>query len=270
MAELASRRGSIDLDVIHVGDCLDWLPKLPDGCSTLVIADPPYNLGPSFGNERDWRRSADWLPWCIRWLNESKRVLADDGNLFVYGIHHYLCYLQVELYRLGMHYQRQIIWYYENGFATQRSLATHYEPILWFSKTKRYCFREIREPYKSTERLRHRITKNGRLWTPHPDGRRAGDVWRFPTLAGQRFKDERVAHPTQKPRALTDRIVGHFSRPGDLVVVPFAGSGTECVSARALGRRYWVVELNPQYAALAASRLASTQVDIESLLGPEP
>jgi DNA modification methylase len=156
-----------------------------------------------------------------------------------------------------MYYRRQIIWHYENGFTTYRkSLATHYEPILWFSKSEHYYFEELREPYKSTERLKHQIIKNGQVWTPHPGGRLAGDVWRFPTLAGRRFRDEKVDHPTQKPLALTDRIITHFSAPNSLVVVPFAGSGTECLSAVNNGRRFWATEIKPEYVYLARERLA--------------
>jgi DNA modification methylase len=106
------------------------------------------------------------------------------------------------------------------------------------------------------ERLKHPVRKGDVVWTPHPDGRLAGDVWRFPTLAGRRFRDERVDHPTQKPLALTDRIVEHFSDPGDLVVVPFVGSGTECVSAARLGRRFFGCEINEEYVQLARRRLA--------------
>ena len=245
-----------DYDVIVTGDCIEQMRKLPDGCAQLVIADPPYNLGPAFGSGREWRHDEGWDEWCGQWLEECQRVLADDGNLFVYGIHHYLCYLQVRLYDMGMLYRRQIIWYYENGFsAARRTLATHYEPILWFSKTREYFFKDLREPYKSQERLKSKIIKNGKVWTPNPDGRMAGDVWRFPVLAGRRFASEKVEHPTQKPLALTHRIVEHFSEPGRLVVAPFAGSGTECVAASMDGRRYWGCEINPQYVALAQTRL---------------
>jgi DNA modification methylase len=176
--------------------------------------------------------------------------------MFVYGIHHYLCLIHVRLYEMGMTYRRQIIWHYQNGFsAYRRNLAAHYEPILWFSKRSDSYFRPIREPYRSADRIRHRITKNGKEWTPNPGGRMAGDVWSFPTLAGRRFRDERVDHPTQKPLALTDRIVGHFSSPGSLVVVPFAGSGTECVSALRSGRDFWAAEIKPEYVQLAERRL---------------
>lgn len=244
------------VDEIHAGDCIQLLRSLPDGCAQLVIADPPYNLGPRFGVAKEWVHDPTWLNWCGEWLSECQRVLTEDGNLFVYGIHHYLCLLHVRLYEMGMSYRRQIIWHYENGFTTyRRNLATHYEPILWFSKEADSYFREIREPYKSTDRLRHKITKNGKVWTPHPDGRLAGDVWTFPTLAGRRFRDEKVDHPTQKPLTLTHRIVGHFSEPGSLVVVPFAGSGTECVSALQNGRHFWGAEIKSEYVDLSRKRL---------------
>lgn len=254
---------------VHQGDCVDALKLLPSDCAQLVIADPPYNVGPRFGNAREWDRDSDWLNWCTFWLRECQRVLAPDGNLLVYGIHDYLCYLHVHLYEMGMKYRRQIIWHYENGFSTRSSLATHYEPILWFSATDTFYFQEIREPYKSAARLRHPVTKNGKRWEPHPDGRLAGDVWRFPTLAGRRFREERVAHPTQKPLALTDRIVAHFSPPGGLVVVPFAGSGTECVSAKRHGRRFWASEINPDYVELASVRIAAAVADASPQLAIE-
>ncbi|MFV2065491.1 MAG: site-specific DNA-methyltransferase [Pirellulales bacterium] len=253
-------RKAISVDRVELGDCIDLLRRLPDRCAQLVIADPPYNLGKKFGDGQRWTDVDQWLPWCHAWLAESTRVLDTEGSIFVFGIHHYLCYLQCHLYALGLHYRRQIIWNYENGWSGYtRSPAAHYEPILWFSKSERYTYHAIREPYKSTERLKHPVNKNGKAWHPHPEGRHAGDVWKFPTLAGRRFREEKVDHPTQKPLALTDRIVRHFSNAGDLVVVPFAGSGTECVSARRLGRRFWACECNPQYVDLARTRIGQAE-----------
>lgn len=242
------------------GDCIEELAKLPDGCAQLIIADPPYNIGPAFGIDQEWNRSHEWIPWSKQWLTEAERVLAPGGSIFVYGIHHYQCFIQVLLYELGLDYRRQIIWNYENGWSrSTKTLATHYEPLLWFSKGPDYTYHTIREPYKSTERLKNKIIKNGKVWTPHPDGRMAGDVWQFPTLAGRRFADERVDHPTQKPLALTDRIVNHFSNPNDLVVVPFAGSGTELVSASRNGRRYWGCDIKPEYVEMSSERLNSEE-----------
>ena len=248
-------------DSIYCGDALEFLRTLPDACADLIIADPPYSLDKDreFGEGAFFKSREEWFAWCKRWLNESKRILKPTGNIFVYSIHHNACFLQCHMYELGLEYRRQVIWHYENGFSKHSNApACHYEPILWFAKRPDSTFQIIREPYKSEERLRHVITKNGKVWKPHPDGRQAGDVWRFPTLAGRRFAKERTAHPTQKPLALSKRLVEHFSNEGDLVVVPFVGSGSECVAAIETGRRFVGAEINPAYVAIARSRIANS------------
>jgi len=244
------------IDTIITGDCIEGMRKIPDACVDLIVADPPYNLNKDFGEWKELDRKHEWLDWSKRWLSECERILKPGGSIFVYGIHHHLCWIQCYLYDIGLNYRRQIIWYYENGFAGYtKSLAAHYEPILWFSKGKNYTYHPIREPYKSAERLKHKITKNGKIWTPHPEGRLAGDVWSFPVLAGRRFKDEKVDHPTQKPIALSNRIIKHFSNINEIVFIPFVGSGSECVAAKLLGRHYFGFELNPDYVSIAHLRL---------------
>jgi len=225
----------------------------------LIIIDPPYNLGKDFGNKSDiWKSVDEWFNWSRKWLNESNRVLKSSGSMFVYGIHKYICYIQCYLYELNLQYGRQIIWYYENGWSRYtRAPASCYEPILWFTKTKKYTYHEIREPYKSTDRLKYKIIKNGKIWKPNPFGKRTGDIWNIPTLAGRRFSKEKVDHPTQKPLALCNRIIRHFSNEGDLVLVPFAGSGSECLSAKINGRNYIGIELNPNYISIAEKRFQS-------------
>ncbi len=242
---------------IIVGDCIEGMRKLDDESFNLIIADPPYNLNKDFGVWKESEKREIWADWTKDWLTEARRLLSTRGNIFVYGIHHHQCWVQCIMYELGLVYRRQIIWYYENGFAGygKRSLSAFYEPILWFSKTSDYVYHPIREPYKSQERLRYKIRKNGKTWQPHPDGRIAGDVWSFPTLAGRRFKDEKVNHPTQKPLSISTRLVRHFSDPNDTVLVPFAGSGTECVAAVSEGRRFLGFELNPAYVQIALARL---------------
>jgi site-specific DNA-methyltransferase (adenine-specific)/adenine-specific DNA-methyltransferase len=241
---------------IALTDCLIGLESLPSESVDLIVADPPYNLEKDFGVWNEKERKHQWLPWCKQWLTECRRVLKSTGSIFVYGIHHHQCWIQCYLYELGLLYRRQIIWHYENGFAGYtKSLAAQYEPLLWFSKSLHFTYDPIREPYKSTERLKHAIKKNGKVWKPHPDGRLAGDVWRFPVLAGSRFKGEKVAHPTQKPLSISRRIVKHFSKPGDLVVVPFAGSGSECLAAWMEGRDFISFELNEEYIRIAEKRL---------------
>lgn len=246
-------------NTIHTGDALEFLRSLPDEYADLIIADPPYSLKKDreFGEGAYLETHADWLRWCRAWLREAKRLLKPHGNIFVYAIHHNACFLTTYLYEMGLVYRRQIIWHYENGWSRYKNgPACHYEPIIWFARRPDSTFHVIREPYKSTERLKHTITKNGKVWTPHPDGRQAGDVWRFPTLAGRRFAAERTPHPTQKPLSLSRRIVQHFSNPGDMVLVPFVGSGSECVAAVQTGRHYCGAEINKEYLSIAQRRIA--------------
>jgi len=251
---------------IYNGDCVKLFKSIDDESVDLIIIDPPYNLGKDFGNGSDvWSDVHAWMGWNKLWLDECKRVLKSSGSLFVYGIHHYLCYVQCYLYDIGLLYGRQIIWHYENGWSMyKRAPAATYEPMLWFTKTKNYKFHEMREPYKSAERLKHKITKNGKVWSPNPNGKMSGDVWKIPTLAGRRFAGEKVPHPTQKPLALCDRIVKHFSDEGDLVLIPFAGSGSECVSAKNHKRNFIGFEINPQYIEIANQRLKEKKKSLPS------
>jgi site-specific DNA-methyltransferase (adenine-specific)/adenine-specific DNA-methyltransferase len=259
-------------------DCIKGMIDIPDNSIDLIVADPPYNLNKNFGEWKEVDKKHIWLDWSKKWLDECNRVLKPGGSIFVYGIHHHLCWLQCYMYEIGLEYRRQIIWNYENGFAgySKKSLAAHYEPLLWFSKGKKFTYHPIREPYKSTERLKHKIIKNGKVWTPHPEGRLAGDVWCFPVLAGRRFKEEKVNHPTQKPLSISMRIIQHFSNVGDIVLIPFSGSGTECVAAKTLGRHFIGFELNIDYINIANERLnmvntefiSQFQYEVEDLLYP--
>ena len=247
------------LDTIETVDCIAGMRDLPAGSVDLVIADPPYNLDKDFGVWKESEHRSEWLSWTASWLAECDRAMAVGANIFVYGIHRHLCWVQCMMYDMGLTYQRQIIWNYENGFAGYKTLAAHYEPILWFSKGPLKTYHTIREPYKSADRLKYPVTKNGKVWSPHPDGRLAGDVWKFAVLAGRRFRDERVDHPTQKPLSISTRIVRHFSNEGDVVLVPFVGSGSECVASYQSNRRFVGFEINPAYVQLANQRLSNAQ-----------
>jgi len=227
----------------------------------LIIADPPYNLGKDFGIGVKHSDLETWLKWSRSWVTAAVDCLAENGNILIYGIHSNACFIQVLLYELGLDYRRQIIWHYENGWSQYKNApACHYEPLLWFSRGKQSTYHVIREPYKSSKRLKHTITKNGKVWTPHPDGRQAGDVWKFPVLAGKRFADERVDHPTQKPLSISRRIIKHFSNPGDHVLIPFVGSGSECVAASELDRIFFGTDLNSKYLEIAKGRLSGIAV----------
>lgn len=249
--------------ILH-GDCVEKIKELPDSSIDLIIADPPYNLKKNFGDKSIvWDDLTKWLDWSKEWISVANQKLKPTGSIFIYGIHHYMCYIQVYLYELDLHYRRQFIWFYENSFSGySKSPSANYEPLLWFSKSDNYTYHKIREPYKSTERLKNKITKNGKIWTPNPEGKHGGDVWNFPILAGKRFENERVDHPTQKPLSISNRIVKHFSNEGDTVLIPFAGSGSECVACVQNNRNYIGIEINDKYIPIIEERLLVAEKDL--------
>jgi len=243
---------------IYKGDVLKLIKKISDNTIDLIIADPPYGIEMDFGNNEKWglNKHDQWYKWMKSWLIEANRVLKPGGAIFVYGIHNNIGYIQCFLYELGLKYGRQFIWYYKNNWSGYtKAPVGNYEPLLWFYKGNNYNYHPIREPYESIERLKYKIIKNGKEWYPNPKGKLAGDVWYVPVLAGRRFRNERVKHPTQKPLALCDRIINHFSNESDLLLIPFAGSGSECVSAKNNRRNFIGFELNKEYITIAKKRL---------------
>ena len=247
---------------IHNTDCIEGMKRIASDSIDLIIADPPYNLNKNFGQWNELEKKPIWLSWSKEWIDEAIRTLKPGGNIFIYGIHTHICWIQCHLFEKGLNYRRQIIWNYENGFSGYtKTLSAHYEPLLWFSKGETFTYHVIREPYKSVDRLKHKIIKNGKEWKPNPEGKMAGDVWCFPVLAGKRFSAEKVKHPTQKPLSISSRIVDHFSNPGDTVLIPFAGSGSECVACKLSNRNFIGFELNPEYVKIAKGRLSEVNLN---------
>lgn len=94
----------IDSKII-LGDCIEEMRKIPDGSINLIVADPPYNLNKDFGIWKESEKKDEWKEWNREWLVECKRILSDEGNIFVYGIHHHMCWVQCLMYELGFMYR---------------------------------------------------------------------------------------------------------------------------------------------------------------------
>ncbi len=247
----------------------------------LVCTDPPYNLNKDFGNKSDMLELDEFLNITRERLLLCKELLKSDGSILWFGIHHYIGFIQVIMYNIGLHYRRMNIWYYENGFSrTSKSPLTQYEPFLWFSKSKTkwtYNVDDVRVPYKSTERLKNPVYykgKNGerKIWTPNPNGAMRGDVWSFPTLAGKAYQSERTAHPTQKPESLIMELIKAFCPKNSLgkyegtILDPFHGSGTLGVCCEKLNKQghniKWLgIELESKWCDIANERLKNNKQD---------
>jgi modification methylase len=244
-------------DTIIQGDCIAELKKLPDACVDLVFADPPYNLQLGQGLTRpnqtvvdgvddEWDKFDDFKAYddfTRAWMSEARRVLKDDGAIWVIGAYHNIFRVGAILQDLGYWILNDVVWRKTNpmpNFKGTRFTNAH-ETLIWASKSKasKYTFN-----YQALKMLN--------------DDLQMRSDWSFPLCTGpERLKDEagRKLHPTQKPEALLHRIILASSKPGDLVMDPFFGSGTTGAAAKRLGRHYLGIERDKTYLAGAKARL---------------
>lgn len=242
---------------VRCGDCLAELEKVDGESVNLVFADPPYNIGIDYGEgpTADRLPDRDYLFWVEDWLRECERVLAGDGSLWVLIGDEYAAEYAIILNRLGLHRRAWVKWY--ETFGVCNSAMSN------FSRTSRhlfYCVKDARRYAWDAEPVSRPSDRQARYGDAraNPGGKVWDDVWQIPRLTGT--SAERVPDfPTQLPLDLLLAVVGCSSRPGDLVLDPFSGSGTTGVAALRLGRRYLGIERSPHFARLAGQRLQGEQ-----------
>lgn len=253
---------------VIVADCLELLRSLPDSSVQLIICDPPYNILMA-----DWDRHADYLSWARLWIDEAYRVLGDKGNFVIFGGLQYqseagggdlLTILHDVRQRRIFNLVNMIIWNYPNGMSAHRFFANRHEEIIWLSKTSKYFFDldAVREPfdeekkraYKKDKRLRPESIEKGRNPT---------NVWRMPRLNGN--SKERVGHPTQKPKALIERLEKALSYEGSVVLDFFAGSAITTRVAMELGRHSLSSDLSADISAYFARHMENWNEDADFL-----
>jgi site-specific DNA-methyltransferase (adenine-specific) len=259
-------------------DNLDVLRSMPDGVADLVYADPPFASGGSrrltsirtgegerqrrgFGDRTYPYRVVSDLAWPddlpleahleqlrLR-LVELRRVLADHGSLYLHvdwrTVHHVRLVLD-EVFGAAR-FLNEIVWAYDYGGRARDRWPRKHDTILWYAKGDRWLFdRDAvdRVPYLAPGLVGPEKAARGKLPT---------DVWWMTIVPPG--SAERTGYPTQKPVRLLERIVAASSRPGDLVVDPYAGSGTTGVAAARLGRRWLLIDRNPDAVAIARGRL---------------
>lgn len=266
----------LDWNKVYTGDNKEYLQHLVEQKAQfdLIATDPPYNIGKDFGNDTDSLTLEEFLIRLDERISLMKKLLSPGGSILMFCTHKYIGDVQMLLRKYFVQ-RRMMIWYYENGMSRQvHEPVTEYEPFWWFSNSDDcfiYNMDDVRVPYK-TDRVRNPVYKkdskgNKRAWTPDPRGRKRGDVWAYPTLAGKHFESEKTDHPTQKPVALFLDLVRAFAPKNAngkyecRVLDPYMGSGTTAAACERLNREsghkiQWLgFELNPDWAALGNSRV---------------
>ena len=258
-----------EFNKIYNEDCITGMKNIESESIDIVICDPPYNIGKDFGNNSDKQKMQDYLLWCDEWIKECIRILKPNGTLYIYGFSEILAFIRV---RIDINV-RWIIWHYTNKVTPSLNFwqRTH-ESILCCYKEKPVFNRDdVREPYtdgflKNAAGKVRKSTKgrfsNGEtetVYNAHENGALPRDVIKISALAGGAGKKERVDHPTQKPLELCEKLIkacknGEHTK----LVVPFAGSGSECIAAKKLDVEYIGFEINEEYVNLCNERLTDT------------
>jgi len=236
------------------GDAVEELSKLPEESVDLLIADPPYNLGKDYGNNHDLMAWQEYESFTRNWLTQSVRVLKPTGSLYVFmGVRFISRLFLILEEEFSLNFNGWITWHYTQGMGRKTGFSPRHEDILYFTKTGEFIFNldEVRIPQKYY-RERNNMA-----------GANPGDVWQFSHV--HYSNPEREDHPTQKPEALMERIIRASSNPGDLVIDPFVGSGTTCRVAKALGRDWIGIEINPKYIEMSQKRLDNSCDQFDSI-----
>lgn len=253
---------SVWLDTILKGDCVAALDRLPDHSVDVIFADPPYNLQLEGALHRPdqtkvnavddhWDQFDSFQAYDAftrAWLLACRRVLKPNGTIWVIGSYHNIFRVGASLQDLGFWMLNDIIWRKTNpmpNFRGRRFQNAH-ETLIWASrdqKSKGYTFN-----YEAMK-------------AANDDVQMRSD-WLFPICTGgERLKDENgdKVHPTQKPEALLARILMSSSKPGDVILDPFFGSGTTGAVAKRLGRHFVGIEREQSYIDAATARIAAVE-----------
>lgn len=249
----ATRSGAL-----YQADCLDLLRAIPTSSVHTVFADPPFNLGKDYGtNGSDRRPDAQYLSWCYQWLDQCCRVLVPGGALFVYNLPKWLIPIGAHLDGLQMSFKHWIAIYKPTSLPIPNRLSPSHYGLLYYIKGERPRFfnRDRVRIAIRTCRHCHKDIKDygGHKKHINSKGLNLGDVWDdVPPVRHRKYKNRPA---NELAPIILERVLLMSSRRGDVVVDPFAGSGTTASVAEALGRKWICGDLND--CSVAQDRVAS-------------
>ena len=254
------------------GDCVTVLDRLGGESVDLAFADPPFNIGYDYDVYRDRRVKEEYLEWTDAWLGAVRRVLKPTGSLFVAIGDEYAAEMKIRLDGLGLTMRNWIVWHYTFGVSCSKKFNRSHAHIFYYvASPKAFTFNPAAVRVPSARQTTYADARANPLgkqpddtWVLRPADSPAhfapaADTWAVPRVCGT-FR-ERTGHPCQMPEAVLDRIIKVASHPGDLVLDPFAGSGTTLAVAKRLRRRFVGVELSDDYVAGITARLAGVVPD---------
>lgn len=278
---------------IYHGNCVEKLKEIEANKVDLVYFDPPFftqrkhsltNKDNSKTYEFDDKYNSieEYLKLVESVLKESKRVLKNTGSVFLHcdkTASHNIRVMMDKIFGRE-NFQSEIIWSYKRWSNAKKGLLNAHQVIFFYSKTQDFKFNMLYTDYSATTNLdqilqdRERNENGKSVYKKDENGNVVlgkekkgvplSDVWEIPYLNPK--AKERTGYPTQKPVLLLNQILNIVTEEGDLVVDPFCGSGTTCVSAKSLKRQFIGIDISKDAVELANSRLEEMVITESNLL----
>jgi len=264
---------AIKINQIHNMDCLEGVNLLEAGSVDLAFADPPFNIGYDYDVYKDRKAANEYLDWSRKWMAGVVRAMKPTGTFWLAIGDEYAAELKlIATSELNLTCRNWVVWYYTFGVHCKAKFTRSHAHLFYFVKdAKDFTFNDAAVRVPSARQLVYadrRADPKGRLpddtWILRPqdlpDGFKADeDTWYFPRVCGT-FRERAGWHGCQMPEQLLGRIIRGCSNQGDLVLDPFAGSGTTLAVAKKLGRRWIGFELSKEYAKQIEQRLKQAKV----------
>ena len=270
------------IDTVEHTDCVSALRALPPGSIDLAFADPPFNIGYEYDVYDDARDRQSYLDWSREWIGGVHAALKPDGTFWLAIGDEFAAELKVLSQEIGFHCRSWVVWYYTFGVNCTKKFSRSHAHLFHFVKDpQRFTFNDEAIRVPSARQLVYadaRANPRGRLpddtWILRPQDCTSGfqpdeDTWYFPRVAGT-FKERAGFHGCQMPEQLLGRIIRATSNEGELVLDPFAGSGTTLVVAKKLRRRWLGFDISPEYVQRVQERLAMVEPGDPLEGAPEP
>lgn len=271
----------MDINNVYNVDCLEGMKELENESIDLIYLDPPFftqrkqklsnKLGIEYSFEDKWKDMNEYLDFLKRRFFEMKRVLKEDGNIFVHCdkiANHRIRILLEEVFG-EENFRTEIIWTYKRWSNSKKGLLEGHQNIYHFSKSSKFKFNILYQEYSPSTNIDQILQmrerdENGKsvykkdengaiMYGTSKNGVPLNDVWQIPFLNPK--AKERVGYPTQKPIELLERILKIASNEGDIVLDPFLGSGTTVVAAKLLKRNFIGFDINSNAIELSQHRL---------------
>ncbi len=259
-------RGEISeyLNKVCHGDVMDLLKDVPDNSVDMVFGDPDYNVGINYGGHNYTKKFEDYIRWYVELTKESMRVLKEDGNLFMMNYPKQNAHLRVKYLDALFPYVHEYVWVYNTNVGhSPKRFTTAHRSILHVRKSDHSKFfkENVALPYKNPtdRRILHNVANGSKGRMPYS--------WLEFNLV-KNVSREKTEHACQVPQKLTEMLVKASTKPDDIVLVLFGGSGAEIDVCRNLRRQFISAELNERYCDIINDRLANGQISPKYRLGP--